>query len=88
MCSSSLRIIIAKPGLDVHDRGAKLVVRLLRESGFTADEVVLHVKSIKSPKAANIIFLIDFMFSPPHTLKGQTVFYRPSSAIGIRLFGV
>ncbi len=28
------RILIAKPGLDGHDRGARMVVRLLRESGF------------------------------------------------------
>ncbi len=28
------RILIAKPGLDGHDRGARMVVRLLREAGF------------------------------------------------------
>ncbi|MEN6388905.1 MAG: cobalamin B12-binding domain-containing protein [Syntrophomonas sp.] len=31
---SNLRIMIAKPGLDMHDRGAKLIARFLRESGF------------------------------------------------------
>ncbi|MFA5139363.1 MAG: cobalamin B12-binding domain-containing protein [Elusimicrobiota bacterium] len=30
----SLRILIAKPGLDGHDRGAKVVVRSLRDAGF------------------------------------------------------
>jgi methylmalonyl-CoA mutase, C-terminal domain len=29
-----LRILIAKPGLDGHDRGAKVVARALREAGF------------------------------------------------------
>ncbi len=29
-----IRIIIAKPGLDGHDRGAKVVVRALRDAGF------------------------------------------------------
>lgn len=29
-----LRIVIAKPGLDGHDRGAKVVVRALRDAGF------------------------------------------------------
>ncbi len=28
------RILIAKPGLDGHDRGAKVIVRHLRDSGF------------------------------------------------------
>ena len=30
-----IRILIAKPGLDGHDRGAKVVARALRESGMT-----------------------------------------------------
>ncbi len=29
-----IRILIAKPGLDGHDRGAKVVVRALRDAGF------------------------------------------------------
>jgi len=32
--SGALRVLIAKPGLDGHDRGARIVVRLLREAGF------------------------------------------------------
>ncbi|MXY59382.1 MAG: cobalamin B12-binding domain-containing protein [Chloroflexi bacterium] len=30
----ALRVLIAKPGLDGHDRGARVIVRLLREAGF------------------------------------------------------
>lgn len=29
-----VRVLVAKPGLDGHDRGAKLVARALRDSGF------------------------------------------------------
>ena len=29
-----LRVLIAKPGLDGHDRGAKVIVRALRDAGF------------------------------------------------------
>lgn len=29
-----IRVLIAKPGLDGHDRGAKVVARALRDSGF------------------------------------------------------
>ena len=31
---SPVRILIAKPGLDGHDRGAKVLVRALRDAGF------------------------------------------------------
>ncbi len=31
---SPLRVLIAKPGLDGHDRGAKVVARALRDAGF------------------------------------------------------
>ncbi len=31
---SSIRVLIAKPGLDGHDRGAKVLSRALRDEGF------------------------------------------------------
>jgi methylmalonyl-CoA mutase C-terminal domain/subunit len=31
---SKIRILIAKPGLDGHDRGAKYIARALRDAGF------------------------------------------------------
>lgn len=34
MSDKRLRILIAKPGLDGHDRGAKVVARALRDAGF------------------------------------------------------
>src|SRR6266436_7881887 len=34
MPGAPIRILIAKPGLDGHDRGAKLVARALRDAGF------------------------------------------------------
>ncbi len=34
MTQRKLRILIAKPGLDGHDRGAKVVARALRDAGF------------------------------------------------------
>lgn len=34
MSERRLRILMAKPGLDGHDRGAKVVVRALRDAGF------------------------------------------------------
>ncbi|MEO0082703.1 MAG: cobalamin B12-binding domain-containing protein [candidate division WOR-3 bacterium] len=37
-----LRILIAKPGLDGHDRGAKVVARGLRDAGFEVIYTGLH----------------------------------------------
>jgi methylmalonyl-CoA mutase, C-terminal domain len=34
MSSRTRRILVAKPGLDGHDRGAKVVARALRDAGF------------------------------------------------------
>jgi methylmalonyl-CoA mutase, C-terminal domain len=34
MNTAPVRILIAKPGLDGHDRGAKVVARALRDAGF------------------------------------------------------
>ena len=45
------RVLIAKPGLDGHDRGARVIVRALREAGFdvaytgirrTPEEIARH----------------------------------------------
>ncbi len=38
----SLRILIAKPGLDGHDRGAKVIARALRDAGFEVVYTGLH----------------------------------------------
>ncbi len=40
--SRALRILIAKPGLDGHDRGAKVVARALRDAGFEVVYTGLH----------------------------------------------
>ena len=36
------RVIVAKPGLDGHDRGAKIVARALRDAGFEVVYTGLH----------------------------------------------
>jgi methylmalonyl-CoA mutase C-terminal domain/subunit len=37
-----IRIVIAKPGLDGHDRGAKVIARALRDAGFEVIYTGLH----------------------------------------------
>ncbi len=38
----TLRILVAKPGLDGHDRGAKIIARALRDAGFEVIYTGLH----------------------------------------------
>ena len=42
MSESPLRIVVAKPGLDGHDRGAKVVARALRDAGVEVIYTGLH----------------------------------------------
>ena len=40
--TSPVRVVIAKPGLDGHDRGAKVVARALRDAGMEVIYTGLH----------------------------------------------
>jgi methylmalonyl-CoA mutase C-terminal domain/subunit len=40
--AAPLRIVIAKPGLDGHDRGAKVIARALRDAGMEVVYTGLH----------------------------------------------
>ena len=42
MGDEKIRILIAKPGLDGHDRGVKVVARALRDAGFEVIYTGLH----------------------------------------------
>ncbi len=42
MAEPKIRILVAKPGLDGHDRGAKVVARALRDAGFEVIYTGLH----------------------------------------------
>ena len=42
MSERTVRIVVAKPGLDGHDRGAKIVARALRDAGFEVIYTGLH----------------------------------------------
>ncbi len=42
MAVRKLRILVAKPGLDGHDRGVKIIARALRDAGFDVIYTGLH----------------------------------------------
>lgn len=39
---AKIRVLVAKPGLDGHDRGAKVIARALRDAGFEVIYTGLH----------------------------------------------
>ncbi|MEK7395374.1 MAG: cobalamin B12-binding domain-containing protein [Candidatus Poribacteria bacterium] len=39
---NKIRVLVAKPGLDGHDRGAKVIARALRDAGFEVIYTGLH----------------------------------------------
>jgi methylmalonyl-CoA mutase C-terminal domain/subunit len=42
MSAAPIRVLVAKPGLDGHDRGAKVVARALRDAGMEVIYTGLH----------------------------------------------
>ncbi|HEX6675258.1 MAG TPA: cobalamin B12-binding domain-containing protein [Actinomycetes bacterium] len=42
MAQGRIRVVVAKPGLDGHDRGVKVVARALRDAGFEVVYAGLH----------------------------------------------
>jgi methylmalonyl-CoA mutase C-terminal domain/subunit len=52
MTHKPIRVLIAKPGLDGHDRGAKLVTLALRDAGFEVIYSGLHQTAAKIVESA------------------------------------
>ncbi|MBW1803690.1 MAG: cobalamin-dependent protein, partial [Deltaproteobacteria bacterium] len=42
MTKRKLRVMVAKPGLDGHDRGARIIARAFRDAGFEVVYTGLH----------------------------------------------
>lgn len=58
--SGKIRVLIAKPGLDGHDRGAKIVARALRDSGMEVFYSGLHqtpemISELAVEKGAHVV---------------------------------
>ncbi len=52
MTESKTRVLIAKPGLDGHDRGAKVVARGLRDAGMEVVYLGIHLTPEEIAEAA------------------------------------
>jgi methylmalonyl-CoA mutase C-terminal domain/subunit len=51
--SARIRVVVAKPGLDGHDRGAKVVARALRDAGMEVIYTGLHQTPEQIVETAN-----------------------------------
>src|SRR5215203_5353602 len=87
-----LRIVVAKPGLDGHDRGAKVVARALRDAGHEVIYTGLH-QTPEMIVAAAIQEDVDFVglsiMSGAHmTLMPRIAeLLKEKNAADIRIFG-
>ena len=90
MSETPLRIVVAKPGLDGHDRGVKIVARTLRDAGMdviytglhrTPEEVIERLMAFAKIGAVLTAFLFPFLLKDI----GATLAGVPTSA-GSRLF--
>jgi len=87
-----LRVLVGKPGLDGHDRGAKIVARAFRDAGFEVIYTGLH-QTPEQIVAAAIQEDVDCVglsiLSGAHNtlLPRVTQLLKEKGAIGIKVFG-
>jgi len=59
------RVVVAKPGLDGHDRGAKTITRALRDHGFEVIYTGLHQTPEQIATWLTFLFLVAESFPMP-----------------------
>jgi methylmalonyl-CoA mutase C-terminal domain/subunit len=80
----AVRVLVAKPGLDGHDRGAKLVARALRDAGFE----VIYLGIRQRPEAiAAIAVQEDVQIVGLSILSGAHVSLTRKTAEALRAAG-
>jgi len=79
-----VRVLVAKPGLDGHDRGAKLVARTLRDAGFE----VIYLGIRQRPEAiASVAVQEDVQIVGLSILSGSHVALTRMTAEALRAAG-
>jgi len=92
MVNKKVRILIAKPGLDGHDRGAKIVARALRDAGFEVIYTGLHqtpemIVSAAIQEDADAIGLSILSGAHDHLFKKVMELLKKEKAGDIIVFG-
>jgi methylmalonyl-CoA mutase C-terminal domain/subunit len=87
-----IRVLIAKPGLDGHDRGAKVVLRALRDAGL---EVIYtgirqtpeQIASAAVQEGVDFVGLSCLSGAHNHLFREVVRLLRKKGARGVRVFG-
>ncbi len=90
--SSKIRVVIGKPGLDGHDRGAKVVARALRDAGMEVIYTGLHqtpesIVEIALQEDANAIGLSVLSGAHNHLFRKVLKLLKEKNAEEIVVFG-
>lgn len=78
------RVLVAKPGLDGHDRGAKLVARALRDAGF--EVIYLGIRQ-RPEQIASVAVQEDVQIVGLSILSGAHVALTDKTAKALRAAG-
>jgi methylmalonyl-CoA mutase C-terminal domain/subunit len=85
MNGPALRVVVAKPGLDGHDRGAKIIARALRDAGME----VIYTGIFQSPEViVNTVLQEDADVLGLSILSGGHVYYAEEILRLLRLQGM
>ena len=92
MSERKVRVVVAKPGLDGHDRGAKIVARALRDAGFEVIYTGLHqtpeqIVATATQEDADAIGLSVLSGAHNHLFKAVLDLLREKGAGDIAVFG-
>ena len=90
--ATKLRILIAKPGLDGHDRGAKIIARGYRDAGYEVIYTGLHqtpeqIASAAIQEAVDLVGLSCLSGAHNHLFGEVVVRLREAGAGDIQVIG-
>ncbi|HIJ81573.1 MAG TPA: cobalamin B12-binding domain-containing protein [Desulfuromonadales bacterium] len=92
MAERTLRVLVGKPGLDGHDRGAKIIARAFRDAGFEVIYTGLHqtpeqIVSAAIQEDVDCVGLSILSGAHNTLLPRVTQLFRDKGAGDIKVFG-
>ncbi len=92
MAERTLRVLVGKPGLDGHDRGAKIIARAFRDAGFEVIYTGLHqtpeqIVSAAIQEDVDCVGLSILSGAHNTLLPRVTQLFREKGANDIKVFG-
>ncbi len=92
MSERTLRVLVGKPGLDGHDRGAKIIARAFRDAGFEVIYTGLHqtpeqIVSAAIQEDVDCVGLSILSGAHNTLLPRVTQLFKEKGACDIKVFG-